>query len=269
MQLTSAPAKLVEAFAAGGNYNVIPVPSQIAITPGAASWTDGFPPLTMTAVAAGGVPPSGLDFNGIFNALSQLAIWFNAGAGFGYDPTFSSTVGGYPKGAKVLAASGVGYWLSTVDNNTTDPDTGGAGWVLAGVTAASSVYANSQLTVAAGTNKVLFNTVEFDDGIWNAGNSRFQAPFAGRYRVSGAITFNAPSGQNLEVAVYRNGTLAKVCFQAAQVSTGNLTMPFDAILNCAAADYLEIFIVTTAGVNLGVVGSNQQYVFAQCSYMGT
>ena len=25
-------------------------------------------------------------------------------------------------------ASGAGYWVSTVDNNTTDPDTGGAGW---------------------------------------------------------------------------------------------------------------------------------------------
>ena len=28
-----------------------------------------------------------------------------------------------------MIASGLGYWRSVVDGNTTDPDTGGAGWV--------------------------------------------------------------------------------------------------------------------------------------------
>jgi len=133
MQLSDAPAKLVEAFAAGtGAFNVIPVPSQIPITPGAASWHDGFPPLTMLPPSSGGIGPSGLDFNGIFNAISAISIWYNTGAGFPYDPTFQTTIGGYPKGARVLTAAGSGYWLSTVDNNMTDPDTGGAGWTLQG-----------------------------------------------------------------------------------------------------------------------------------------
>ena len=69
MQSSSAPSKLTMPFANSGSKNTVPVPSQIGITAGAASYTDGFPPLTMTPVAAGGVPPSGLDMNGHLTSL--------------------------------------------------------------------------------------------------------------------------------------------------------------------------------------------------------
>ena len=106
--------------------------SQIGITAGAASLTDGFPPLTRTPIAAGGVPPSDLDMNGILFQLSAILRWANAGGGYTYDADFatSADVGGYPKGARVLRADGSGYWFNTVDNNETDPDSGdAAGWV--------------------------------------------------------------------------------------------------------------------------------------------
>ena len=134
MQLSDAPAKIVEAFgvnaAPSGGYggkNTVPVPSQIAITPGAASFNDGFPPLTMTPIP-GGVVMDGKDMNGALFQISDPVVWYCTGAGFPYDATFSAAIGGYPKGARVLMASGNGYWVSTVDNNVTDPDTGGAGW---------------------------------------------------------------------------------------------------------------------------------------------
>ena len=137
MQLSDAPAKIVEAFgvnaAPSGGYggkNTVPVPSQIAITPGAASFNDGFPPLTMTPIP-GGVVMDGKDMNGALFQISDPVVWYCTGAGFPYDATFSAAIGGYPKGARVLMASGNGYWVSTVDNNVTDPDTGGAGWASA------------------------------------------------------------------------------------------------------------------------------------------
>lgn len=269
MQLTDAPVKITEAWAQGGSFNVIPVPSQIPITPGAASFTDGFPPLTMVPPLSGGIGPSGLDMNGLGNALSVIDRWMCAGAGFLYDSTFALAIGGYPKGGRVLAASGNGYWLCTVDNNITNPDTGGAGWSLQGASASSSVYASAQQTLAAGASKVLFDTVEFDAGLWNSGSHRFQAPFAGKYRVTGAVLLNAPSGQNLSSQVYKNGTVVKHCFQAPQVSNGNLSLPVDAIVNCAAGDFLEVYIVApSSSVLAGVSGSNQVFVFAQCSYIG-
>jgi hypothetical protein len=121
-----------------------------------------------------------------------------------------------------------------------------------------------------GSSKILFDTVEFDDGLWNAGAQRFVAPVAGRYRLSGSVMLSAPDGQLLATQIFKNGTLAKQCFQAPQVSDGNMSLPFEAVLNLAAADYLEAFLVAPgAAVLAGQVGSNQAFVFAQAEYLGT
>lgn len=154
MQLSNSPGKLVLPFASSGNKNAIPVNSQIGITPGAASLADGFPPLTMTPVAAGGVPPSGLDMNGILYEMSTILRWANAGGGYDYDSTFAndSHVGGYPKGARIMRSDGLGYWFNTVENNTTDPEAAGAaaaGWVpdfTNGATSVAMASANVTLT---------------------------------------------------------------------------------------------------------------------------
>ena len=154
MQLTNTPAKLVLPFANAGAKNTIPTASQIGITAGAASLVDGFPPLTRTPIAAGGVPPSGLDMNGILYELSAILRWANAGGGYAYDAAFAtdSNVGGYPKGARIMRSDGLGYWFNTVENNTTDPEDAGsaaAGWVpdfTNGVTAVTMTSANVTLT---------------------------------------------------------------------------------------------------------------------------
>ena len=132
MQISGAPAQIVLPWANGDatKTNPIPVPSQQGITPGAASWTDGFPPLCATPVSSGGLPPTKADMNGGLYQMSAIDVWACAGGGFPYSSAFSTAIGGYPKGARVLNAAGDGYWISTVDNNTTDPDTGGAGWLF-------------------------------------------------------------------------------------------------------------------------------------------
>ncbi|AMM14255.1 hypothetical protein AX768_09255 [Burkholderia sp. PAMC 28687] len=159
MQASNAPTKVPLPFANAGAKNAIPTASQIGVTPGAASLTDGFPPLTRTPVAAGGVPPSGQDMNGILNLLSANIQWENAGAFFPYDATFSTAISGYPKGALLAKAANNGFWLNTADNNTTNPDTGGAGWVdpLAGRLLKTTVFATagaSTFTPLAATNAV-------------------------------------------------------------------------------------------------------------------
>jgi hypothetical protein len=129
MQLSQVPVQIVEAWATSGSKtNPIPVPSQVGITPGAASWTTGFPPLCDTPLISGGIPPSMQDMNGGLFQMSAIDVWMCAGGGFPYNSAFQTAIGGYPKGARVLMASGNGYWVSTTDNNVTDPDTGGAGW---------------------------------------------------------------------------------------------------------------------------------------------
>jgi hypothetical protein len=132
MQASNIPTKFQKAWgaSAGSGYiRTIPVASQIGVTNGAASFTDGFPPATFSPVAAGGVPPFGQDFNGIFNEITSWDQWFQMGGPIKYDATFQSEIGGYPMGALVASATTLGtFWLATIDANTSNPDTGGAGW---------------------------------------------------------------------------------------------------------------------------------------------
>jgi hypothetical protein len=148
MLIAAVPTKFPIPWAngAGGSYiREIPVASQIGIQNGAASLTDGFPPLCFTPVDAGGTPPFGQDMNGILNQITASSQWAQAGGQWSYDGTFSGEIGGYPEGAVLANASVVGkFWISTVDNNVTDPDTGGAGWSDTGQLADSSnVYADT------------------------------------------------------------------------------------------------------------------------------
>lgn len=155
MLASEIPAGIPLPFAASGTKNAIPIPSQIGITPGAASLTDGFPPLTMTPVAAGGVPPSGADFNGIFNMITAVQQWQSAGGVFKYDSDFSTAIGGYPAGAVLMSTDNKTKWLNLADNNTTDPDGGGAAnWITmsGGRLLKTSIYIND-----AGTLKVSIN----------------------------------------------------------------------------------------------------------------
>ena len=131
MQSSNIPSKIPLPFAnsAGSSYkNTIPTASQIGIANGRASLTDGFPPLTFTPIGSGGVPPFGGDMNGILNEITAIQQWQEAGGFFFYDSAFSTTIGGYPKGAVLQSSSFNGLWISAVENNTTNPDTGGAGW---------------------------------------------------------------------------------------------------------------------------------------------
>lgn len=128
MLSNQTPSRIPLAFATGGTKNTIPVASQIGITPGAASLTDGFPPATFVPLAAGGLRPAGADFNGVFNMITAIQKWQSAGGLFTHDAAFSDSVGGYPKGCILVKADLSGIWFNNTDGNTTNPDAGGAGW---------------------------------------------------------------------------------------------------------------------------------------------
>ena len=128
MQISDIPTyKFQKPFAdgAGGGYiNTIPSASQIGITDGAASLTDGFPPITFIPISSGGVPPLGQDFNGVLKGISAWTKWQNAGGLVTYDSAFSTAIGGYPIGALLAGLTSGTIWLSLVDNNTVNPDSG-------------------------------------------------------------------------------------------------------------------------------------------------
>lgn len=153
MQASNQPVSLPIPFAAGAGSSfirTIPTASQIGITNGAASLTDGFPPLCFTAVNAGGVPPFGQDFNGILNYLSSAIQWFQAGYFPAYNPTFALAIGGYPNNATITNSVGTGFWKSIADNNLTNPDAGSAGFTGSISTTVLTVTAMTSGTIAVG-----------------------------------------------------------------------------------------------------------------------
>lgn len=254
MQLSNIPDKLVLPFANAGGKNSIPVNSQIGITAGAASLVDGFPPLTRTPIAAGGVPPSGLDMNGILYDMSAVVRWANAGGGYPYDSAFAtdSNVGGYPKGARVARSDGAGYWFNTVDNNVTDPESSGsaaAGWVpdfTSGVTAITMTSSSVTLTasqygkpiiVITGTLTANLNLIlpTFAGGKWNVINS-----------ASGAFTITAKTALGAGVAIPTSNAISVFCDGTNIASADNpwYTSPYSGLaagLNTAiAGDYVDV-----------------------------
>ncbi|EPZ2456408.1 hypothetical protein ACXLRS_001581 [Citrobacter youngae] len=126
MNRTDAPAKQPKPFAINGQREDI-----LPTTPAGdntASYESGFPPITMTLKSAGGLPPKGQDMNQILFELSALARWSSAGALNSYDSSFATSISGYPKGSVLLGADGETIYINTVEGNTTNPNSGGAGW---------------------------------------------------------------------------------------------------------------------------------------------
>lgn len=134
MKLADIPERFPIPFANGagsGFIRSIPTASQIGIADGRASLTDGFVPLNFEPIAAGGIPPAGEDFNGILFRVTGWARWLAAGGTATFNAPFAAAIGGYPNLAFLASSATPGlFWVSTADDNTTDPDSvGAANWV--------------------------------------------------------------------------------------------------------------------------------------------
>lgn len=159
------PGTIVEPFAINGQKNAIPVASNP--TPGGASYNDGFPALTLTPVAQGGVPPSGKDFNGLFNAITSHLAWLNAGGQYTFDATLAAFIGGYPVGVVLQSNDGTSAYVNVSAGNSTDfnavPSSIGVSWLPyggaavspAGVTTIATTGGTTTLTGAQATRRVI------------------------------------------------------------------------------------------------------------------
>ncbi|QNQ52552.1 hypothetical protein [Serratia liquefaciens] len=132
MQSNHMPKMLGVPFAENGVKKDIPDSSQIGIENGRASYNDGFPPLTRIPLSAGGVPPYGTDFNGVFYDVTSKLRWKDAGMGYTFSGTFAAAVSGYPKGATVPSSNFNGKWINTIENNFVAPEgsaSSSTGWI--------------------------------------------------------------------------------------------------------------------------------------------
>jgi hypothetical protein len=154
MQSSSIPAKIPTPFAANagtGFIRPIPIPSQISIDPGAASYNDGFPPLTFDPLSSGGIPPDGRDMNGILNAVSLWLQWMNAGGPLNYDAAFSTAIGGYPKGAQLQALNPGTQFTASISGTTLTVSAVTSGTIVVGQVVTGTGIAANTVIMSPGT----------------------------------------------------------------------------------------------------------------------
>lgn len=132
--MSKNPVLIPQAFAANGSKNNIQNTRQPGQDPEDATWSDGFPNVTMQPIESGGLPPKGMDFNGILNALSATIVHMQKGNLFYFDKAYCDAFGGYQKGAILLADDGTKVFISVADKNTNNPNQNPQSWeVIAGI----------------------------------------------------------------------------------------------------------------------------------------
>lgn len=148
MVAPTRPTNYSVPFAQSGTRNTI------AATPTGdnhASFSGGFPPITMEPITEGGIPPSGADFNGIYFDIFSHIVFINAGGQYQFDSALSTAMGGYPAGFILQNNAGTASYVSLVDNNTTDfnatPSSIGTLWGAY----SGAAFSNTTLTTTGGS----------------------------------------------------------------------------------------------------------------------
>lgn len=113
------PTAIKFPVAAQGNKNTIPLnPTGTQ----KASIIGGFPDITMTSIADGGIPPEGKDFNGLFYLATDYKAFLQNGGVITFNQIVSDLIGGYPQDAVLIYyksdTNTFYHVISMIDDNT-------------------------------------------------------------------------------------------------------------------------------------------------------
>jgi hypothetical protein len=196
MQSSQIPPKIPAPFASSQSGTLVnfPLPQSTTVS-GGASWSEGFTITNATPLASGGVPPSVQDMNGVLEQISAWAQWFSVGGSVGYDSSFSTTIGGYPNGAILRTSTPNLFYISLVDNNTSNPTTGGANWETVRMVP-NYTPAEPGINVNAG--------VVIGPGYSNTITLNFTAPCNGSVMSSGYLNVAAIAGGQITAALFNS-----------------------------------------------------------------
>ena len=210
------PTNYSTPFANTGVKNTIPT---AATGTGKASFTEGFPAITMTPIVSGGIPPEGKDFNGILYDITTHTIWVNAGGQYQFDSALSTAIGGYPVGMVLQNNAGTASYVSAVANNTINfnstPSSIGVQWLpysgaafsnvtvatTGGTTALTTTQAAAQFITVTGTltsnATITFPAARFKTTIIN--------------NTTGAFTVTAIASGGSGVPIFQGGVDSIMC----------------------------------------------------------
>lgn len=200
------PEKIPVPFASLGLKNSIP--ENANNTTGKAGFDHGFPERTMLPKSYGGIPPSGMDFNGILYDITSAIRYMQAGGRPTFDTAFAAAIGGYPSGAVLIGDDGASVFQNAVAGNETNPNSGGTGWArpdLQVMELYRRSYAEAGYNVV-GTFQVGFTLVNANDvGIDEATGKGYTGPVG-----TVAAGTNPLSGGFVDVSGYKTDRLTSV-----------------------------------------------------------
>lgn len=142
------PKLLAKAWASDGLKNDIPAARQAGAAQESATYSEGFPGITMTPLSLGGKPPSGKDMNGVLHDVSAATVFLNNGNRYRFDAAHCAAIGGYPKGAVLMADTLDGSYISLMDGNRDNPNSGSTKWARYGGKLSSATNSDSESTAA-------------------------------------------------------------------------------------------------------------------------
>lgn len=207
------PKLLTKPFASEGLRNSIAEDVTETTPANAATYTKGFPAVTMTPIAVGGQPPSGKDMNGILYELSSHIAYINKGGNYKFDADFCEEIGGYDIGCVLQSDDSLSLYVNTLPNNKTNPNTSNSrGWkVIASSSVADDLDKKlikkvSIISSISELRKFAGNGVAFVRGYHEDGLS-----FGGGLFIS-ADTDKSSTDNASTIIVSTNGTLWKRVF---------------------------------------------------------
>lgn len=152
------PTLISTPFANTGTKNTIP--NSGASEPQLATMEGGFPEITQTPIAEGGIPPERADFNGILNLYGQHIVHLNKGLPYEFDAAFALEIGGYPLNSRIALSTGK-IVVSTIPSNINDPNMNMTGWVKDN--SASQIFDASGLSQQTINNSAVTNVYSLND----------------------------------------------------------------------------------------------------------
>lgn len=143
------------ANAAPETINPIPISREPTDPAQQATWSEGFPRVTMQSIATGGIPPKGQDMNGALKAISEHIVYMGSGGLYRWSDAWVAAKGGYPLGAVLQSNDGRSAYVNIVEGNAvnfnTTPSSIGVSWLpFAGNGALSGKVDKTTQVIAGG-----------------------------------------------------------------------------------------------------------------------
>lgn len=120
---------------AGDKQNIL---DSAPVDPNDPTWVAGFPAITSTPIAEGGLPPKRISFNGVLNAITQNIVHQSKGLMYEFDAAYAAKIGGYPL-SSTLSLSNGDVVKSIIAGNSSNPNLDMTGWVNETQTATRSI----------------------------------------------------------------------------------------------------------------------------------